>query len=85
MLRPNCEVQVSETLKIQLFATSWFTMAPILHHLDPEQEFVVDVIIWAILSKRLGNHSKMYPCAFYSTEYRSRNWKTLTIKSALEE
>ncbi len=48
-----------------------FTFAPILHHLDPELEFIVEVDasstgIGAVLSQCQGNPLKVYPCAFYS-------------------
>ncbi|KAL0187982.1 hypothetical protein M9458_015081, partial [Cirrhinus mrigala] len=48
-----------------------FTTAPILHHPDPDREFIVEVDasstgIGAVLSQRQGNPPKMYPCAFYS-------------------
>ncbi len=48
-----------------------FTSAPILHHQDPELEFIVEVDasstgIGAVLSQRQGNPLKVYPCAFYS-------------------
>ncbi|KAG1933749.1 hypothetical protein F2P79_020467 [Pimephales promelas] len=74
-----------------------FTIAPILHHPDPEREFIVEVDasdtgIGAILSQRQGNLSKVFPCAYYSRKLTSaeRNYdvgdrELLAMKAALEE
>ncbi|MGL5934475.1 MAG: RNase H-like domain-containing protein, partial [Cetobacterium sp.] len=74
-----------------------FTSAPILHHPDPDKEFIVEVDasssgLGAVLSQRHGNPSKMFPCAFYSHKlspaernYDVGNRELLAIKSALEE
>ncbi len=48
-----------------------FTTAPILHHPDPEQEFIVEVDasstdIGAVVSQRQVNPPKLYPCEFHS-------------------
>ncbi len=53
-----------------------FTTAPILHHPDPEQEFIVEVDasstgIGAVLSQRQGDPPKLYPCAFFSHKLNS--------------
>ncbi len=53
-----------------------FTSAPILHHPDPELEFLVEVDasntgIGAILSQCQGNSAKLYPCAYYSRKLNS--------------
>ncbi|KAL0177176.1 hypothetical protein M9458_026070, partial [Cirrhinus mrigala] len=74
-----------------------FTTAPILHHPDPDLEFIVEVDasntgIGAVLSQRQGDSPKMYPCAFYShkltpTEqnYDAGNRELLAMKAAFEE
>uniref|UniRef100_A0A9J7WUR7 Gypsy retrotransposon integrase-like protein 1 n=1 Tax=Cyprinus carpio carpio TaxID=630221 RepID=A0A9J7WUR7_CYPCA len=74
-----------------------FTTAPILHHPDPEREFIVEVDasntgVGAILSQRHGNPAKMYPCAFYSRKLNAaeRNYdvgdrELLAMKAAFEE
>ncbi len=74
-----------------------FTTAPILHHPDPEREFVVEVDasstgIGAVLSQRQGDPLKLYPCAFYSRKltpaeqnYDVGNRELLAMKAALEE
>ncbi len=74
-----------------------FTTAPILHHPDPDQKFIVEVDasntgIGAILSQRQGNPPKLFPCAYYSRKLNSaeRNYDVgdralLVIKAAIEE
>ncbi|KAL0154784.1 hypothetical protein M9458_049047, partial [Cirrhinus mrigala] len=74
-----------------------FTTAPILHHPDPDLEFIVEVDtsntgIGPVLSQRQGDPPKMYPCAFYShkltpTEqnYDVGNRELLAMKAAFEE
>ncbi|KAG1956839.1 retrotransposable element [Pimephales promelas] len=74
-----------------------FTTAPILHHPDPEREFIVEVDasdtgIGAMLSQRQGNPAKLFPCAFYSRKLNpaERNYdvgdrELLAMKAALEE
>ncbi len=74
-----------------------FTSAPILHHPDPELEFIVEVDasstgIGAVLSQRQGNPLKLYPCAFYSRKLNSAeqnydvgNRGLLAMKAAFEE
>ncbi|KAL0195114.1 hypothetical protein M9458_008686, partial [Cirrhinus mrigala] len=74
-----------------------FKTAPILHHPNPDLEFIVEVDasntgIGAVLSQRQSNPPKMYPCAFYShkltpTEqnYDVGNWELLAMKAAFEE
>ena len=74
-----------------------FTSAPILHHPDPEKEFIVEVDasntgVGAVLSQRHGNPAKMFPCAFYSRKLNSaeRNYdvgdrELLAMKTAFEE
>ncbi|KAL0147274.1 hypothetical protein M9458_057420, partial [Cirrhinus mrigala] len=74
-----------------------FTTAPILHHPDPEHEFVVEIDasntgIGAVLSQRHGNPPKLFPCAFYSRKltqaeqnYDVGNRELLAMKAALEE
>ncbi|KAL0192337.1 hypothetical protein M9458_010633, partial [Cirrhinus mrigala] len=74
-----------------------FTTAPILHHPDPDREFIVEVDasstgIGAVLSQRQGNPPKMYPCAFFSHKltptkrnYDVGNRELLAMKAAFEE
>ncbi|KAL0185475.1 hypothetical protein M9458_021172, partial [Cirrhinus mrigala] len=74
-----------------------FTTAPILHHPDPEREFVVEIDasntgIGAVLSQRHGDPPKLFPCAFYSRKltqaeqnYDVGNRELLAMKAALEE
>ncbi len=74
-----------------------FTTAPILHHPDPEQEFIVEVDasstgIGAVLSQRQGDPPKLYPCAFFSRKLNSAeqnydvgNRELLAMKAAFEE
>ncbi|KAG1956953.1 retrotransposable element [Pimephales promelas] len=74
-----------------------FTTAPILHHPDPERQFIVEVDasntgVGAILSQRQGDPAKMYPCAFFSRKlspaernYDVGNCELLAMKLALEE
>ncbi|KAG1928582.1 retrotransposable element [Pimephales promelas] len=74
-----------------------FTTAPILHHPDPERQFIVEVDasntgVGAILSQRQGDPAKMYPCAFFSRKlspaernYDVGNRELLAMKLALEE
>ncbi|KAI2644730.1 Transposon Tf2-6 polyprotein [Labeo rohita] len=74
-----------------------FTTAPILHHPDPQQPFIVEVDasstgVGAMLLQSQGQPSKTYPCAFYSHKlspaeknYDVGNRELLAIKLALEE
>ncbi len=74
-----------------------FTTAPILHHPNPEQEFIVEVdasstSIGAVLSQRQGDPPKLYPCAFFSRKlnpaeqnYDVGNRELLAMKTAFEE
>lgn len=48
-----------------------FTSAPILHHPNPELEFIVEIdasntSIGAVLSQRQGTPPKMFLCAYFS-------------------
>ncbi len=81
----------------RLCSRNRFTTAPILHHPDPEREFIVEVDasstgIGAILSQRHGNPPKLYPCAFHSRKltpteqnYDVGNRELLAMKAAFEE
>ncbi len=74
-----------------------FTTAPILHHPDPEQEFIVEVDasstgIGAVLSQRQGDPPKLYPCAFFSRKlnpaeqnYDVGSRELFAMKAAFEE
>ncbi|KAL0152007.1 hypothetical protein M9458_052725 [Cirrhinus mrigala] len=74
-----------------------FSTAPILHHPDPEREFIVEIDasntgVGAVLSQRHGDPPKLYPCAFYSRKltpaeqnYDVGNRELLAMKAALEE
>ncbi|KAI2645331.1 Transposon Tf2-6 polyprotein [Labeo rohita] len=74
-----------------------FTTAPILHHPDPNQPFLVEVDasstgVGAVLSQRQGAPPKTVPCAFFSHKlspaernYDVGNRELLAIKLALEE
>ncbi len=74
-----------------------FTTVPILHHPNPEQEFIVEVDasstgIGAVLSQRQGDPPKLYPCAFFSRKlnpaeqnYDVGNRELLAMKAAFEE
>ncbi len=74
-----------------------FTTAPILHHPDPELEFIVEVDasstgIGAVLYQRQGDPLKTYPCAFYSCKLNpaEQNYdvgyrELLSMKAAFEE
>ncbi|KAL0150433.1 hypothetical protein M9458_054260 [Cirrhinus mrigala] len=74
-----------------------FTIAPILHHPDPEREFIVEIDasstgIGAVLSQRHGDPPKLYPCAFFSRKlsqaeqnYDVGNRELLAMKASLEE
>ncbi len=75
----------------------WFSSAPILHHLDPKLEFIVEVDasrtgIGAVLSQCQGNPLKVYPCAFYSRKlnpaeqnYDVGNRELLAMKAAFKD
>ncbi len=74
-----------------------FTTAPILHHQDPDLEFIVKVDasntgIVAILSQHQGSPPKLFPCAYYSRKLNStkRNYNVgdrelLAMKATFEE
>ncbi|KAI2645188.1 Transposon Tf2-11 polyprotein [Labeo rohita] len=74
-----------------------FSTAPLLHHLDPELPFTVEVDAsttgaGAVLSQAVGEPPLLHPCAFYSRKlspaeqnYDVGNRELLAIKLALEE
>ncbi len=74
-----------------------FSTAPILHHPDPECEFVVEIDasntgVGAGLSQRHGSPPKLFPCAFYSCKlnqaeqnYDMGNRELLAMKAAFGE
>ncbi len=74
-----------------------FTTVPILHHPDPEREFIVEVDasstgIGAVLSQCQGSPPKLYPCAFFSLKLNSAeqnydvgNRELLAMKATFEE
>ncbi|KAI2655924.1 Transposon Tf2-9 polyprotein [Labeo rohita] len=74
-----------------------FTTAPVLHHPDPQQPFLVEVDasstgVGAVLSQKQGSALKTFPCAFFSHKlspaeknYDVGNRELLAIKLALEE
>lgn len=74
-----------------------FTIAPILHHPDPEHKLIVEVDTFStgiavILSQRQGNPPKVFPCSYYSWKLTSaeRNYdvgdrELLAMKAAFEQ
>ncbi|KAL0184106.1 hypothetical protein M9458_019802, partial [Cirrhinus mrigala] len=74
-----------------------FSSAPILHHSNPELEFIVEVDasstgIGAVLSQWHGNPPKLFPCAYFSHKlnpveqnYDVGNRELLAMKAAFEE
>ncbi|KAL0195414.1 hypothetical protein M9458_008986 [Cirrhinus mrigala] len=74
-----------------------FSTAPLLHHLDPQRPFTVEVDasttgVGAVLSQAVGESSLLHPCAYYSRKlspaeqnYDVGNRELLAIKLALEE
>ena len=74
-----------------------FTMAPILIHPNPDNQFIVEVdasnvSVGAVLSQRTAEDSKVHPCAFFSHHlslaehnYDIGNKELLAVKLALEE
>ncbi len=55
-----------------------FSTAPILHHPDPEREFVVEIDasstgVGAVLSQRQGSPPKLFPCAYFSRKLNTSN------------
>ncbi|KAI2654647.1 Transposon Tf2-11 polyprotein [Labeo rohita] len=74
-----------------------FSTAPLLHHLDPELPFMVEVDAsttgaGAVLSQAVGEPPLPHPCAFYSRKlspaeqnYDVGNRELLAIKLTLEE
>lgn len=68
-----------------------FTMAPILHHLDPEKPFVMlwRVVLWLFCHRE---KAKMHPMAYFSRKltpaewnYDIWEWELLAVKMVLEE
>lgn len=64
-----------------------FTTAPILHHPDPEREFIVEAD-----ASSTGNLPKLFPCAYYSWKLKSAgqnydvgNRELLAMKAAFEQ
>ncbi len=74
-----------------------FSTAPILHHPDPEREFVLEIDasstgVGAVLSQRQGSPPKLFPCAYFSRKlnqaeqnYDVGNLELLAMKAAFEE
>lgn len=74
-----------------------FTQMPILHHLDPTRQFILEVdasdsAIGAILSQRSPQDQKLHPCAYFYKRfcpaercYYIGARELLAIKLALEE
>ncbi len=74
-----------------------FSTAPILHHPDPECEFVVEMDVsstgvGAVLSQHHGSSPKLFPCAYFSRKlnqgeqnYDVGNRELLAMKAAFEE
>ncbi len=61
-----------------------FSTAPILHHLNPEHEFVIQIDasstgVGAVLSQRHGSPPKLFPCAYFSRKpNRTMMWETVS-------
>ncbi len=61
-----------------------FSTAPILHHPNPEHEFVVQIDasstgVGAVLSQRHGSPPKLFPCAYFSRKpNRTMMWETVS-------
>lgn len=74
-----------------------FSTAPILHHPDPERQFIVDGDasesgVGNVLLQHFGEKSKLFPVAFFSKKlttaehnYDVDNRELLEIKLPLEE
>ncbi len=87
----------SSALKAFTELKSRFTSAPILHHPDPDLQFIVEVDasnigIGVILTQRHDCPPKLHPCAYFSHKlssaeqnYDVRNRELLDMKSAMEE